>query len=137
MHSENFTTGFDFNPAGDSIASIDSYGVCLISDVNTNNYVFHFEDGIKYGNSEFYKYSSLIWLIILSTFWINLMIASASFVFCWYSLDWTGRCRWSFNIGEPLLFVKFKSNKLNLLDVEKKALILRIPVELEKSGICN
>ncbi len=43
LHLDNYMTGFDFNPAGESIATIDRYGVCLISDVNTNNYGFHIE----------------------------------------------------------------------------------------------
>ncbi len=46
-------TSFDFNLAGDSIATIDRDGVCLISDVNTNNYGFHVQVGSKKGTSEF------------------------------------------------------------------------------------
>ncbi len=53
MHLDNYITSFDFNPTGDSIASIDKYGMCLLSDVNTNNYTFHLEVGSKAGNSEF------------------------------------------------------------------------------------
>ncbi len=53
LHLENSVTGFDFNPAGGSIATIDKYGVCLISDVNTDNYSFHLEVGSQEGNSEF------------------------------------------------------------------------------------
>ena len=34
-------TGLDFNPTGEYMASIDSGGVCLISDVTTANYRFH------------------------------------------------------------------------------------------------
>ena len=33
--------GLDFSPNGEIAATIDSYGVCLISDVNTDNYRFH------------------------------------------------------------------------------------------------
>ncbi len=55
----NFVASFDFNPAGESIATIDAYGVCLISDVNTNNYGFQFEFNER-GDSRFQKYSSLI-----------------------------------------------------------------------------
>ncbi len=50
---ENIITGFDFDPAGESIATIDRYGVCLISAVNTNNYVFHLQVGNQPDNSEF------------------------------------------------------------------------------------
>jgi len=91
-------TGFDFIPAGDSIATIGECRVCIISDVNTNNnYVFHLQVGSK--------------------------------------LDGYGRCRWSTNTGEPLLFVKYDRrilNVLNVLDDEKKALILSNPAEFEK-----
>ena len=30
-------TGLDFNPTGEYVATIDEKGVCLISDVTTNN----------------------------------------------------------------------------------------------------
>ena len=42
-----------------------------------------------------------------------------------------GRCRWSINADEPLLFVKYDWRLLNILDAEKKALILKSPVEIE------
>ena len=48
-----------------------------------------------------------------------------------YSLDDVGRCRWSSNPDEPLLYVKHDGNLLNILDTEKKALILKSPVEIE------
>mgnify|MGYP000867377971 FL=1 len=35
-----------------------------------------------------------------------------------------GLCRWSTNLGEPLLFVKYGWSELNIFDVEKKKLIL-------------
>ncbi len=80
LHLDNYITGFDFNPAGDSIATIDSYGVCLISDLNTNNYGFHIEFK-KRGDSYFQKYSPLILLIIIFTFLTNLTIELAFFLF--------------------------------------------------------
>lgn len=40
---ENFITGLDFNPNGETAATIDKYGVCLISDVNTDNHHFHMD----------------------------------------------------------------------------------------------
>ncbi len=51
LQLENYITSFDFNPAGESIATIDAYGDCLISDVNTNNYVFHLQVGSTYCKS--------------------------------------------------------------------------------------
>lgn len=46
-------------------------------------------------------------------------------------LDAWGRCRWSTNTDEPLLFVKYYFDKLNILDSEKKGWILAKPVALE------
>ena len=37
---EEDITSLDFNPNGETAAAIDKYGICLISDVNTNNYRF-------------------------------------------------------------------------------------------------
>ena len=53
------------------------------------------------------------------------------------SIDEHGRCRWSTNKGEPLLFVKYDPKKLNMLDVETGALHLKDPVLLEKTKKCN
>ena len=41
IYIDNEITGFDFNPLGILAASIDQYGVCLISDIETNDYKFH------------------------------------------------------------------------------------------------
>ena len=41
----NAISGLDFNPTGEYVATIDEEGVCLISDVTTNNYIFHKEVG--------------------------------------------------------------------------------------------
>ena len=38
---ENAIAGLDFNPNGEIAATLDLYGVCLISDVNTDSYRFH------------------------------------------------------------------------------------------------
>ena len=40
---DNFICGLDFSPLGTSMASIDRYGVCLISDIRTNGYSYHIE----------------------------------------------------------------------------------------------
>ena len=48
-----------------------------------------------------------------------------------YHLDDHGRCRWCTNKGESFLFVKYGLNKVNILDVEKKALTLESPIESE------
>ena len=43
LNLDDVITGLDFNPNGEIAATIDSYGVCLISDVNTDSYRFHLE----------------------------------------------------------------------------------------------
>lgn len=40
-------------------------------------------------------------------------------------LDDYNRCRWSTNFGDSLLFVKYDSHLLNILDVEKKTLMMK------------
>ena len=40
---ESVITGLDFNPTGEYMATIDEDGVCLILDVNKNDYNFHME----------------------------------------------------------------------------------------------
>ena len=37
----NFIADLDFDPRGELVATLDRYGVCLISDIDTNNYKFH------------------------------------------------------------------------------------------------
>lgn len=49
-------------------------------------------------------------------------------------LDGRGRCRWSTNPGEQVLFVKHSRNQLYILDVEKQVLTLKEPIDLD-SGI--
>ena len=45
-----------------------------------------------------------------------------------------GSCRWSTNIGEPLLFIKYDGSQLNILNVEKKTLALKVPIKLDRGG---
>lgn len=58
----------------------------------------------------------------------------------WYltflsDLDDFSRCRWSTNAGEPLLFIKYSGKQLNIFDAEKRVLLMKTPIELEKQ--CN
>lgn len=48
LHLDNAIAGLDFNPNGELVATIDSYGVCMISDVNTDNCNFHLVMGDGY-----------------------------------------------------------------------------------------
>ena len=51
-----------------------------------------------------------------------------------YYLDVFGRCRWSTNVGEPSVYVKYMKTNLNILDVEKKALTLKTPIQLDTAS---
>lgn len=44
---ENVVTGLDFHPDGEMIATIDRYGMCLISEVNTSKCNFHMNMNIN------------------------------------------------------------------------------------------
>ena len=54
MIEENIR-GLDFDPLGTSAATIDGYGVCLISDIDTNNYNTHTKVGKTFG--DLFRYS--------------------------------------------------------------------------------
>lgn len=106
----NFISGLDFDSSGEVIATIDRHGVCLLSDVNTSSYKFHLNMQMSnIGNSE-----------------TQLDID--------YYLDVFGRCRWSTNVGEPSVYVKYMKTNLNILDVEKKALTLKTPIQLDTAS---
>lgn len=49
-------------------------------------------------------------------------------------LDDYARCRWSSDISESRLYVKYDWEKLNILDLEKKVLTLKNPVKLDNSS---
>ena len=51
-------SGLDFNPTGEYVATIDEEGMCLISDVNKNDYSFHmqFPSGSYGGKVRMLKY---------------------------------------------------------------------------------
>ena len=52
----NVISGLDFSPLGTSMAAIDNSGVCLISDVVTNDYRYH----IEYSTMEVYRNPSVL-----------------------------------------------------------------------------
>ena len=49
---EGRITHFEFNPTGESIATLDNKDVCLMSKVDTNKYNFHLKIGVLSGNLE-------------------------------------------------------------------------------------
>lgn len=53
-YRENYVTGLEFNPTGEIVSTIDHYGVCLISDTNTNNHNFHLD--LKEDGNRDFKY---------------------------------------------------------------------------------
>ncbi len=65
----------------------------------------------------------------LSTFYIKKLIYTEITV-----LDGYGRCRWSMNANDPLLFLKFGLDRLNILHIEKKAVALKYSIYLEQKG---
>ena len=96
------------------MGSIDRFGTCIISAVTTNAETFHLKIEDAQGSS------------------FSFMRQFPKFPFP--VSDAVGRCRWCSVKGEPLLFVKHKENQLNLLDTEKKTLLLKNPIQLEKKG---
>ena len=46
-----------------------------------------------------------------------------------------GRCRWSPNSDEPLLFIRYDWRQLNILDAEKNAFTLKSPIQMEFRNI--
>lgn len=105
------------------MATIDRYGVCLISDVNTNKYSFHrsvlMDNACGYGNFYFASNSS-----ILVALWRLFRHAKYDFILLLIDLlDLKNRCKWSPNIGDPLLYIRYGERSLNILDIEKQKLI--------------
>ena len=41
LHLDNYINGFDFSPNGDNVATLDTFGVCVVSNVRTDNYLMH------------------------------------------------------------------------------------------------
>ena len=60
FYIENVITSLDFNPKEELVATIDRYGTCRISEMNTENYSFHLalEMSRDKGGKIFYDLSS-------------------------------------------------------------------------------
>lgn len=98
------------------MATIDRFGMCIISDVDSNSCRFHLNLS---SDDEVGK----ILLVFISLHRL-----------CCNAKDIVGRCRWSTNAGEPFLFVKYNSDKFDIIDVEKKILTMKNPSHREKFG---
>ena len=66
LYQDNSICGLDFNLLGTLTASIDEYGVCLISDINTNNSSYYLKMDTQESNLLFFLlcYKNLFPLII-------------------------------------------------------------------------
>ena len=71
-------------------------------------------------------------LFYFSFFFLILNISKLPF-YSDFSLDDWSRCKWSSNHDEPLLFVRFDDNNLNIVDFEKDVLSLKNPIKTDKS----
>lgn len=69
------------------------------------------------------------------TYLFNQLVVGIPDPYPHYVLDPYGRCKWSTNASEPLLFVKYDCNKLNILDIEKRTPIFKNTIQTEK-GKC-
>lgn len=106
------TTSLDFYSDGALIAAIDRAGTCLISNMDTNNVVSFLDTG---------------------TIGIRMKSQLSILHYCTKSLDSDGRCQWSSNSGEPLLYVKHHLNDLNILDAVRNCFILKETFELDNN----
>lgn len=134
---ENCISSVDFNLNGESVATIDRYGVCLISNLNTDQFSFNlnlesegslaFQLVSSHKLHYFYPAQSLMfpwitWILLFKQAFTDFLPLLAGY----------HHCRWTTNAEEPILFLKYDRNKLNILDVEKKRLTLLEPVKVEE-----
>lgn len=128
MILENCLSDLDFTPDGVLAAAVDRLGILVVSDVNTNFCNLDLDITTKPGNSFDYLLIVLLRKEFFSIFVIK---------FIFNIVDSTARCRWSTNPLEPLLYIKYDWNHLNILDIEKKALTLRVPTQLYRPASCE
>ena len=133
--NKSYITSLDFNPSGELVAMTDNCNKCLIVDVNTDSYIYHL--------NMFRGYECKLGLEIwpLSYQWclsflllIHVSISNFSYSYIQDCNDF-GKCRWSTNPDEPLLFVRHYHDALNILDIEKKTLTLKESIPLTQ--YCN
>lgn len=129
---ETLNASLDFNSTGELMVEFHWDGMVLISNVNTSAYSFHWD----------FKSQGLSSSCIFDpSFWISLPFLKRHRLKCY--IDWYGHCRWSTNPEEAFLYIRHfdeTSNgrtKLSLMDVEKKALLLTRPINLDDRIECN
>lgn len=95
--------------------------MCVLSEININKCFFNVNMSEKaaYGKeiSQKHSFSTLLYYFYFTK-----------------NIDPFGRCRWSLNVEEHILFMKWYTNRLNILDVEKKELTLKSNFELDRRG---
>ena len=114
------------------MASTTALDARLISDLSSGKCIYRFEEDLR-GNSNRRNHFLLPTIpnfSIYSNVLINILL-----MYIYAGIDPWSRCRWTTNPGEPLLFLKYRECYLNILDVEKKALLLGNSVQL--ATICN
>lgn len=107
---------WDFDPLGKKIAIMDWYGVVVLADVDTNN--------------------NLMVSTLVSSKAPNTSNNTFSWVFVYMKSNWQGstnRCRWSPLTNDPIIYLKFNYNTLNLLDIEKQCFLLENELRLADS----
>ena len=107
-------SGFDFDPLGTSVATIDAHCMCLISDIDSNSERYHIKLVTKYGNLFVYPRKNLNKLE-----------------------DAYNRCLWSTNPSEQLLYIRYMGSNLNILDVQKGKFTLNEPIRIDEGDYFN
>ena len=138
---DNLISGLDFNLLGTVAASIDEYGVCLVSDIDTNDYSFHLKTETRsssLSNHLLFIYRNLF--PVSSSSYHGICFSSCDFYRYWLTYinkGSTNRCRWIPNSEEHLIYVKYDDSMLNVLDAQKGVLTLKNSVLLESVDHCN
>lgn len=95
--------------------TIDNYGMCLISEIDSGNCSFSVDLEYK---------GKILHLYLLIHFGCpNLGVNSL--------------CRWSTNVSDPSIFVKYRDRFLDIIDTEKELLMLTKPIQLEKDVVSS
>lgn len=137
----NVIDSLDFNPSGSTIATLDNFGTCLVSDVSTHKLRFHMKlpenpSGGKQ-NFQLLLIFNVFNLFYLDPLYLFILLIHSDTKFVYFnnlSLDGFSRCRWGIYSDEPFLFVKCAWRYLEIIDVEKKAYVLKDSFELDGSS---
>ena len=90
LNVANTISGFDFNPNGEIAGTIDKYGICLISDINTNNYRFHINFDVIHNGGKKHSLKFMIKFRFVTSFFPLNMIRYHKFLFSSYFFHFIG-----------------------------------------------